>query len=312
MRNFRINKEQYHPGIITSSDILFRTIFDESPDAIFLLESGSFTITDCNNQALQLFQAGNKAEFEGMDTFRLYDSEPVEFSREILINNINEGNKQVQEVAFRTVKGNVFWGCGTFRKIRTMQGSLIVFRVRRVVDYMMTAEMLSTLIKHTSRVTGTDFFNAVTELLVKNFGVGMAAIVKVDSGMSFAESLCFWPDKQENDPGSFELQSGPSHNVVKGYTTFYPSHLSEYFPADKMVRKLHVESYIGAPVYNSSGKVIALLVMMDRKPMEEIPNLRFILTILASRTGAELERLECEADMRRQISDLKAKLAQTV
>jgi len=312
MRNFRLNKEQYHPGTVTNSDILFRTIFDESPDAIFLLEPGHFTITDCNNQALQLFQAGDKSQLTGLDSFMLYDSEPVEFSREILVGNINGGTKQVQEVAFKTVKGNVFWGCGTFQKVKTLQGSLIVFRVRRVVDYMMTAEMLSTLIKHTSRVTGSDFFRAVTELLVKTFGVGMAAIAKLDPTANYADTLYFWPDKTENNPAKFDLRSGPSQNVVKGYTTFYPSHLIEYFPADKMVRKLQVDSFIGAPVYNTNGEVMALLIMMDRKPMEEIPNLRFILTILASRTGAELERLACEADMRRQITDLESRLLASV
>jgi hypothetical protein len=52
--------------------------------------------------------------------------------------------------------------------------------------------------------------------------------------------------------------------------------------------------------------------MMDRKPMAEIPNLRFILTILASRTGAELERLDCEAGLRKEIADLESKLKQPV
>jgi len=312
MRNFKISRGKYHPGIVTDKDVLFRTIFDESPDAVFLLDPESFEITDCNNQALQLFQVNVRSEMTGMDAFSLYDSEPVEFSREILIDNINSGSRHVQEVAFRTVRGNVFWGCGTFRKVKTLQGDIIIFRVKRVVDYMMTAEMLSSLVKHTSMVTGHNFFRTVTELLVKTFGVGMAVIARINDATGCAETVQFWPSFRGNDPGTFEIAAGPSANVVRGYTTFYPSHLAEYFPADKMVHSLKVESYIGTPVYSTSGKVTGLLIMMDRKPMAEIPNLRFILTILASRTGAELERLDCEAGLRKEIADLESKLKQPV
>ena len=306
MRNLKINKENYHPGTISRTDALFRNIFDESPDAIFLLDPGDFIITDCNRQALQLFQADERKVLEGKNAFALYDSEPVDFSRSILVDSVNNGSKQTQEVAFRTVKGNVFWGCGSFQKVTTSHGSLIVFRVKRVVDYMMTAEMLATLVKHTSKVTGTAFFTTVTELLAKLFGVGMAFIAKVDRVAKMADTLSYWPGLVENNAESFDVLDGPSQNVVKGYTTFYPSHLRELFPNDNLVHKLEVESYVGTPIYNAAGEVSGLLVLMDRKPMEEVPNLRFVLSLFAARAGAELERLEMEEKMRQQIDCLKS------
>ncbi|MBN2480940.1 MAG: PAS domain-containing protein [Bacteroidales bacterium] len=308
MRNFKINKEQYHPGIVTKTDTLFWNIFNESPDAIFLLDPGNFMITDCNNQALQLFQIGDKKEIRGKQSFNLYDSEPVEFSRAILIETVDSGTKQTQEVAFRTVRGNVFWGCGTFQKVMTPQGSLVVFRVRRVVDYMMTAEMLSVLVKQTSKVTGDAFLQSITELLAKIFGVSMVLVARVNHALQVAETLYYWPESRENHVDHYEIRTGPSMNVVKGYTTFYPSHLSDLFPEDRTIRRLKIESYVGAPIYNSSGEVNGLLVMMDRKPMEEIPNLRFILSMFAARAGAELERLEVEQQMREQIKELETRI----
>lgn len=306
MRNLKINKEHYHPGTIPRTDPLFRNIFDESPDAIFLLDPEDFVITDCNHQALQLFQAEVRKSLEGKPAFALYDSEPVDFSRSILVESVNNGSKQIQEVAFRTVKGNIFWGCGSFQKITTSHGNLIVFRVKRVVDYMMTAEMLARLVKHTSKVTGNEFFTTVTELLGKLFGVGMAFIAKINKVTKMAETLCYWPEIKENNTKCFDLLDGPSQNVVKGYTTFYPSHLRELFPNDNLVHELEVESYVGTPIYDASGEVSGLLVLMDRKPMDEVPNLRFVLSLFAARAGAELERLEMEKEMRRQIEYLES------
>ena len=308
MRNFKINKEQYHPGVVTKTDTLFWNIFNESPDAIFLLDPGDFMITDCNNQALQLFQVSQKEDIIGEQSFGLYDSEPVEFSRAILVETVNNGMKQTHEVAFRTVKGNVFWGCGSFQKVMTPQGSLVVFRVRRVVDYMMTAEMLSMLVKHTSKVTGDKFLHTITELLAKIFGVSMALIAKVNHALQVAETLYYWPECAENYAGHYKIKTGPFMNVVKGYITFYPSHLRDLFPNDSTIQKLHVESYVGAPIFSTSGEVNGLLVMMDRKPMEEIPNLRFILSLFAARAGAEMERLDVEQQMREQIKKLETRI----
>lgn len=308
MRDFKINKEHYHPGIITNTDTLFWNIFNESPDAIFLLDPATFTITDCNNQALQLFQINDKRDIAGKQSFCLYDSEPVEFSSTVLIETVNGGLKQTQEVAFRTVKGNVFWGCGTFQKVTTPQGSLVVFRVRRVVDYMMTAEMLSNLVKHTSKVTGNDFLRTITELMTKMFGVAMALIAKVNHTSKKAEILYYWPESKENRAEYFDVIAGPSMNVVKGYTTIYPSHLRDLFPNDRIIQKLNVESYVGSPIFNASGEVNGLLIMMDRKPIEEIPNLRFVLSLFAARAGAELERLDAERQMKEQIKELQTRI----
>jgi len=52
-----------------------------------------------------------------------------------------------------------------------------------------------------------------------------------------------------------------------------------------------MESFMGTPVFGVSGEVCGLLVLMDDKPMEEIPNSRYMLSIFASRVGAELERM---------------------
>jgi PAS domain S-box-containing protein len=305
MRNHKVYKETFYPGRINWHDALYRNLFDESPDAIFLLQPDDFAIIDCNSKALQLFQVQDKTELIGKESFALYESEPVEFSKITFIDTINRGMEHSQELAFRTIKGNIFWGRCSIRKVDTSQDPLIVFRVRIVVDYMKTAEMLASLVKHTARVTGYKFFSALTELLSKSFGVSMAMIVKINAENKTARVLQGWHKDQKIDNFIFNVETSSSINVLKGYTTYYPSNLREMFPEDKLIGKLGMESYLGTPVFNTSGEVCGLLVLMDDKPMEEIPNSRYILSLFASRTGAELERLEIEQNYRRQIEKLQ-------
>jgi len=290
MRHYKLNPEHFRPDFLSSQDALFRCIFEESPDAIFILHTHNFAIIDCNAKAVQLFQGNEKTDFARMESFRLFDSEPAEFSKKTFIDSINRGSDHQQEMAFRSLKGNVFWGKCSLKKIETAKGVVVVFRVRRVVDYMKTAEMLSTMIQRTSRLTGNEFFAVLNELLVKSFGVSMSFVASADEKADKAEIINGWHKRQSMECRPFKLATSPSLHVLRGYTAYYPNNLKEMFPDDYLIRSLAMESFMGTPVFGVSGEVCGLLVLMDDKPMEEIPNSRYMLSIFASRVGAELER----------------------
>lgn len=308
MRNYKLYKDQLTLSPVTGRDALFRAIFDESPDAIFLLNAENFVILDCNDKALKLFQAQEKIELCGRDTFTLYESEPVEFSKNIFIETINKGKEHSQELAFRSLKGNVFWGSCSIRRIESASGPVIVFRVRRVVDYMKTAEMLATMIKQTSKSTGLEYFAVLTELLCKAFGVCTAMVATVDEKIRQAASMHCFHKSQKLDNINFDIDSSVSLNVMRGYPTYYPRNLKEMFPDDQLIKKLGIESYLGTPVFNAEGAVTGLLVLMDDKPMEEIPNSRYVLSIFASRAGAELERIKVEENYQQKIRELEGRM----
>ncbi|HJZ41287.1 MAG TPA: PAS domain S-box protein [Bacteroidales bacterium] len=308
MRNYKLDKEPFRPGINYKQDALFQAIFEESPDGIFLLHPDNFQILDSNAKAQQLFQVQDKLELTGRQSFSLQESEPVEFSKKIFIDTINSGAEHSQEMAFRSVKGNIFWGRCSIRKVETGQGDIIVFRVRRVVDYLKTAEMLASMVKQTAKATGYEFFDVLTGLLSKTFGVSMTYAARIDPFKGIATTIHCWHKGQETENLEFELETSPSLNVIKGYTTFYPSNLGNMFPDDKFVRRMGMESYMGTPVFNPNGDVCGLLVLMDDKIMEEIPNSRYILSLFASRAGAELERIQSEENYRKQIQALQEKV----
>jgi PAS domain S-box-containing protein len=305
MRHYKLYNDQFHPGFLSDQDALFRIVFEESPDAIFVLNPGNFTIVDCNVKAIQLFQGDQKTDLAGRESFELYDVPPVEFSKKEFIDAINKGTDHSQEMAFRSLKGNIFWGKCSVKRVEAARGPVVVFRVRRVVDYMKTTEMLSVMIKQTAQVTGLEYFEAVTELLVKSFGVSMAFIADIDEEARKANIIHCWHRQQFLECSSYDLDTGPSLNVLQGYTAYYPNNLQEMFPDDKLIRRLGMESYMGTPVYDGKGVVCGLLVMMDDKPMEEIPNSRHMLSIFSSRIGAELDRMKIEESYKKKIQELQ-------
>jgi PAS domain S-box-containing protein len=305
MRTLKIIQEQTSLIRTHNDDPLFRAVFDESPDAIFLLNSSDFTIIDCNKKALDLFQAQHKNDLVSFEIFNLYDAEPVEFSKNQFIETVNSGQEYTHELAFKTIRGNIFWGRYSVKSIETAYGKIIVFRARRVVDYLKTAEMLSALVKHTSKVSGLDYFSAITGLLSKAFDTRYCIVARIsESGTNMATTIHCWANGTERENFSFSLEGSSSLNVLHGYTTFYPRKLKEMFPNDELVTAFGADSFMGAPVFNANGQVTGMIILMDDKPMEEIPNSRYVLSLLASRAGTELDRINSENRMQQKIDEL--------
>lgn len=305
MRNYKLLTDKAKGLHDSYRSTLFTTIFEDSPDAIFLLNAEDFSIIDCNKKSLKLFQVKEKSALTGKDIFSFYNSEPVDFSKSKFIQTINKGSDYSQELPFRSAEGNVFWGKNVIKKIEDQNGSLIIFRVRRVIDYMKTAETLSSMIKRTAKHIGYDFFKVLTELLCESFDVKMAFVAEVDNDYNTGNTIHCRYENAEAENFTFDLASSASFNLLKGYTTYYPSNLPDMFPYDSIANKFGMVSYLGTPVFCHEENVCGLLVLMDDKRMEEVPNSRYILSLFASRAAAEMMRIEAEKSYRRKIKELQ-------
>jgi signal transduction histidine kinase len=295
MRRFKIIEHQHYRRNSYDTNSLFMSIFDDSPDAIFILDPYDFQILDCNRKSLELFQTGDKDDFSDLQSFNLYGSEPVEFSKKNFIQETQKGKEYVQELNFKTFKNNIFWGKLSQKLIEVGGNKLVILRINKIIDYNKSSEILDTLVKHTSKETGRSFFKVLTRLLSSAFEAKYVMIAKLKDGADdFAESVEFFAENAPAENFEFRLNNGPFSNVLNGYISYYPNNLKELFPGYQLIEDLGIESFLGAPVFGEDGKVNGMLVIMDDEPMQEKPNSRNIFSIFAARTGAEMARLKEE------------------
>jgi nitrogen-specific signal transduction histidine kinase len=289
---------------IIESQPLLSALFNDAPDAIFLLDAKSYAIIDCNNRSLEMFEAETKTSLINLSSFRLYDSEPIEFSRNLLEMNIRNGGEHTQELAFRTLKQNVFWGKLIKRAIKIDDQEFIILRISKAIEYLRAEEALSALLRGTAKVTGAKFFKELSILLCRTFDVKYAFIGKISNNkktLQIVESCGPFNDSGFNN---YALQGTLVENVLKGYTTFYPSGSFGLFPGDTFVVENKIEGFMGTPVFGNSGEVIGLIAFMNDKPIHEIPNSRYILSIFASRTAAEFQRMRSKEILKEQARHL--------
>jgi signal transduction histidine kinase len=283
---------------------LFSALFNDAPDAIFLLNAKNYSIIDCNSKALEIFEADSKTSLIDLPSFRLYESEPVEFSRNLLETNLKNGGEHTQELAFRTLKQNIFWGRLKNRSLRIEEDEYVVLRISKVIDYLRAEEALSTLLRGTAKATGKMFFKELTKLLCRSFDVKYSYVGKLASDKKSLKIIDYCGPINEKDSLKCLVGGTMNENVLRGYTTFYPKGAKELFPDDSFAGKYNIEGFMGAPLYGNSGEVMGILAFMHDKPVQEIPNSRYILSIFASRSAAEIQRMRSKEILKEQTRNL--------
>ncbi|BBC23877.1 multi-sensor hybrid histidine kinase [Pseudanabaena sp. ABRG5-3] len=95
---------------LTQSRDLREIIFNESSDALFLVDGETIRTLDCNQQAVQLFEAESKADLIDIEGHTLQKRQftPEELSQ--ISQEVNQKGFWSLEVEYVTLKGNEFWG----------------------------------------------------------------------------------------------------------------------------------------------------------------------------------------------------------
>jgi signal transduction histidine kinase len=79
----------------------------------------------------------------------------------------------------------------------------------------------------------------------------------------------------------------------------YPERIQELFPQDVLLQQMGAQSYLGIPLWDSSGAPIGLIAVMGQRPMADRHLAQTILQIVAVRCAHELERRRAEEDRRK-------------
>jgi hypothetical protein len=81
------------------------------------------------------------------------------------------------------------------------------------------------------------------------------------------------------DDFDYALADTPCANVLTQDTCVYPHGVAKLFPKDVLLEQMSIQSYLGVPLADSSGKPLGLLVILDTKAIDkaEVGRVRALL-----------------------------------
>jgi len=170
-----------------------------------------------------------------------------------------------------------------------------LYSIARDITEQKVNEAALVLVAKTTGFRGDDFFQTLVQHLAKSLQVRWAMVGEFSGRPpDRVKMLSFWCGKEHGDCFEYALAGTPCSVVVRGEICLYPREVQKAFPEDEPLRLMGVESYMGLPLLDRSGKPLGLLVVMDDKPMPDDFAKRTILEIFAQRAGLELERQRSE------------------
>jgi PAS domain S-box-containing protein len=114
---------------ITHSRDFREAIFNESTDALFLADPETLLTTDCNQRAVELFEASSKAELLGIQGHNLRKQQMAPQELTAMVEEINQQGFWIQEIEYVTKRGNSFWGNIAVKKIRVAEQVIDLVRI---------------------------------------------------------------------------------------------------------------------------------------------------------------------------------------
>ncbi|NMF57959.1 PAS domain-containing sensor histidine kinase [Pseudanabaena yagii] len=132
--NFDITDRKLAEAALNHSHDLREAIFNESTDALFLVDTTTLLTIDCNLPAVQLFEASDKNQLIGikghiLQRYQFSDLEIAAISLELT----NKGFWS-QEVEYVTCQGKLFWGNLAVKPITIAGITLNLVRVTDISD----------------------------------------------------------------------------------------------------------------------------------------------------------------------------------
>ncbi|WP_199329096.1 ATP-binding protein [Coleofasciculus sp. FACHB-1120] len=177
------------------------------------------------------------------------------------------------------------------------------------------AQMDAALIEVTkgvSAATGEAFFYSLAQHLTKALDVDFALIGELaGKDEDKVSTIALYAQHEIADNIEYSLLNTPCKQVIRQRKLCcYPRDLQAQFPGNLLLAEMDVDSYIATPLLGSTGRVLGLVGVMARKPLENIQLAESLLTIFATRATAELERKRAEEERARLLASEQAARAE--
>ena len=179
------------------------------------------------------------------------------------------------------------------------QQPLALAMISRTITEQTRVEMaVRDIAEGVSAAVGATFFRSLMQYLAQTLAADYAFVGEVgpEHG-TLIRTVAAYGNGQIVPNFTYDLQNTPCEQVTSGTLCVYPDRIQSHFPHDRILAQMGIEAYVGMPLFDTRERVIGLLVVLSRRPLEHPELWASTLRIFATRAAAELERKQAEEAM---------------
>ncbi|MDP1634478.1 MAG: PAS domain-containing protein, partial [Gallionellaceae bacterium] len=296
---------------LAASEQQYRSLAENSPDNIIRYDRECRT-RYCNPVMLQTI---------GVDFGKLLGKTPVELGvgglemaaeyerhiRQVL----ESGESSDMELTLQHPGDGISTHLIRFAAERDTEGGITgVLAIGRDITERKRVEDALLFVAQRGWQTGAEnFFDALAQFLGEKLNMDYVLIDRIDMNPEMAETVALYAKGAITPNMRYALKGTPCENVMGKRLCVYPHGIQQLFPEDPLLPGMGAESYIGIPLWDSTGRPIGLIAVMGTKPLPDEAPVTQLLQLVATRAAAELERTHAEEEIRKLNQELEQRVA---
>jgi signal transduction histidine kinase len=148
------------------------------------------------------------------------------------------------------------------------------------------------IVRQVSETIGTEYFSMLVKHLRRALGAECVYVCEfVGRQAERARTLAACMEGDRMETFEFPMAGSPDAEVALCHPCMYSKGVREMFPADRRLRDLVAEAWVGVPLNNAEGQACGLIAALYSRPLDhEIDFVQLMLTMFAPRASAELNR----------------------
>ncbi|MTJ07773.1 PAS domain S-box protein [Anabaena sp. UHCC 0204] len=146
------DRKQAEAEIIRSRD-LREAIFNESADALFLVDAETVRTIDCNQRAVEMFAVTNKTDLIGIEGHQLQKQQFTIEELQAIKDDMEQQGFWSREIEYKTFTGKIFWGNLAAKQITVAGQKMNLVRVTDISDRKQAETQLHDTNKQLARAT---------------------------------------------------------------------------------------------------------------------------------------------------------------
>lgn len=267
----------------------YKTLFEENPLPIFQYDHNG-VILEVNRSFLEKIDLQDKSLLVGKNLFDFIGLNPI---RNAYKDSLIKGEGYYEGPYVSHFNNKLFHLRMTAKTLdggKTFQAIL-----EDISEQEFLQSIISQLTEKTSRLSGLEFFDELTELLATKLQMSYCFIAEMDLELGKGKVISYHKKGKKGNPFIYELKNSPCLDCIhKDEPHIILSGAKALYPKDIALQDKEISCYIGVPITDLDGTKLGILVLMDENDRPYNTNMSSLLKVLADRIGAEMGRINYE------------------
>ncbi|MCJ8320563.1 MAG: HAMP domain-containing histidine kinase [Colwellia sp.] len=170
--------------------------------------------------------------------------------------------------------------------------------------------ILKKIINGVSNTYGEEFFSVITKQLDDAIQSDFTFIARLNKEKHSCQTIALIAHSKLVDNFEYDLEGTPCNDVTDNCIIFYPKNITELYPKDDLLVDMAIEGYIGAPLNDSKGEVLGIIVALYQSPILDKDVTLTLFQLFSNRIAGEFERIDKEIELKELNNTLDNKIQQ--